>query len=388
MSVKIHHGPPGSYKTSGAVLDDFVEAVFSGRVIVTNVRGLYDEERVCNVLSEAFPRRKIPSSFELVWVDTDTEEGIFAIQTFFWWVDCGAFLLIDEAQTFWPSEMRQSDWRPFDFPGGMDAARIQGRPKDYLDAWTRHRHFNWDVVLTTPDIKLFHSKIRSVAETAYLHKNQAIVGLRGRYLEGMHLASKNGSASDFFVVRGRKIPKWIFSLYQSTSTGVVSDTGAGTPIWQNPKIAGLLIFIVVLVGFLISRGNPFKSFKAPSPSFNNTISMDNPSSSSVHAMASSSSNCSTPSAVYSYPNNDPFSIMSGKSIYYIGCKSGDNGRLIHLFEICSDIESTGTVITDFSLISLGYSVRRYDRELFVLSKDNLRYFVRTRGARYEKNSFF
>ena len=116
--------------------------------------------------------------------------------------------------------------------------------------------------------------------------------------------------------------------------------------------------------------------------------MDTSLSVSRSSVASSSSNRSTPSAVYSYPNNDPFSIMSGKSIYYIGCKSGDNGRLIHLFEICSDIESTGTVITDFSLISLGYSIHRYDRELFVLSKDNLRYFVRTRGFRYEKNSPF
>ena len=121
-------------------------------------------------------------------------------------------LMRSEAQAFWPSEMRPGDWKPFDLPGGIDASRIQGRPRDYADAWTRHRHFNWDIVLTTPDIKLFHSKIRSVSETAYLHKNQAIIGLRGRYLEGMHLASKNGNASDFFVVRGRKIPKWIFDL--------------------------------------------------------------------------------------------------------------------------------------------------------------------------------
>ena len=369
-------------------MDDLVAAVFAGRTVITNVRGLDDPERIVSTLQKAHPRKPIPPTFELVWVDTDTEEGIFAIQTFWWWADCGAFILIDEAQAFWPSEMRPGDWKPFDLPGGIDASRIQGRPRDYADAWTRHRHFNWDIVLTTPDIKLFHSKIRSVSETAYLHKNQAIIGLRGRYLEGMHLASKNGNASDFFVVRGRKIPKWVFDLYQSTSTGVVSDTNAGTPFWKHPKIAGLLIFLVFLVVFLVSRGNPFKVFKGtPDPS-NKTIVEDTSLSVSRSSVASSSSNRSTPSAVYSYPNNDPFSIMSGKSIYYIGCKSGDNGRLIHLFEICSDIESTGTVITDFSLISLGYSIHRYDRELFVLSKDNLRYFVRTRGFRYEKNSPF
>ncbi len=82
MSIKIHHGPPGSYKTSGAVMDDFVEAVFAGRVVITNVRGLNDEQRVREVLVDAFPRRVIPDTFELVWIDTDTEDGIFLIQSF------------------------------------------------------------------------------------------------------------------------------------------------------------------------------------------------------------------------------------------------------------------------------------------------------------------
>ena len=82
MAVKIHHGPPGSYKTSGAVMDDLVAAVFAGRTIITNVRGLDDSERIVSTLRKAHPRKPIPPTFELVWVDTDTEEGIFAIQTF------------------------------------------------------------------------------------------------------------------------------------------------------------------------------------------------------------------------------------------------------------------------------------------------------------------
>lgn len=387
MAVKIHHGPPGSYKTSGAVMDDLVAAVYAGRTVITNVRGLDDPERIVSTLQKAHPRKPIPPTFELVWVDTDTEEGIFAIQTFWWWADCGAFLLIDEAQSFWPSEMRASDWKPFDLPGGVDAARIQGRPRDYADAWTRHRHFNWDVVLTTPDIKLFHGKIRSVSETAYLHKNQAVIGLRGRYLEGMHLASKNGNASDFFIVRGRKIPKWVFDLYQSTSTGVVSDTNAGTPIWRNPKIAGLLIFLAVLLVFLISRGSPFKAFKGNPASSNKTVVENASPSVSGPVVASSPSNGPAVSVVPVYASDDPFADMSGKSISYIGSKPGLY-RPAHLFEIRSDVESSGTVITDTALISLGYSVRQYDRELFVLSRGNKKYFVRTRGVVYEKNSPF
>lgn len=387
MAVKIHHGPPGSYKTSGAVMDDLVAAVFAGRTVITNVRGLDDPERIVSTLRKAHPRKPIPPTFELVWVDTDTEEGIFAVQTFWWWADCGAFILIDEAQAFWPSEMRPADWKPFDLPGGVDASRIQGRPRDYADAWTRHRHFNWDIVLTTPDIKLFHSKIRAVSETAYLHKNQAVVGLRGRYLEGMHLASKNGNASDFFVVRGRKIPKWVFDLYQSTSTGVVSDTNAGTPLWKNPKIAGLLIFLAFLVAFLVSRGNPFKAFKGSPASSNKTVVENASPSASGPVVASSPSNGPAVSAVPVYASDDPFSRMTGKSIFYAGSKPGLY-RPVHLFEVCSDDEAIGTVFTDKALIELGYSIKRVDRELFILSQDNRQYFVRTRGVKYEKNTPF
>lgn len=84
--------PPGSYKTSGAVMDDFTDTVFSGRVVITNIPFLDDEQRVRDVLTKAFPRRTVPDSFELVWIDTETEEGIFLMQSFWTWADCGAFL--------------------------------------------------------------------------------------------------------------------------------------------------------------------------------------------------------------------------------------------------------------------------------------------------------
>lgn len=380
MSVKIHHGPPGSYKTSGAILDDFVEAVFAGRVVVTNVRGLDDPQRIRSVLSKEFPRRTIPESFELVWIDTDTEEGIFEMQAFFWWADCGAFILVDEAQAFWPSEMREKDWRPFDLPGGIDAARIQGRPRDYPDAWTRHRHFNWDIVLTTPDIKLFHSKIRSVSEAAYIHKNQAVIGIRGRYLEGMHLASSNGYASDFITVRGRKIPKWVFDLYQSTATGAVSDTKAGIAFWRDPKIMGLSIFLFAILAFLISRGNPLDIFRSKNAtsisvgSENSSVSLDSPTA-------------SFPSRAVS----DPFADLRGKSIWLAGNQAfytGGRRVEVFLFELKGSDESIGAMITSTTLSRLGYSVTRLDRNLVSVSKDGNEYFIRSRGIQGEKNSVF
>lgn len=376
MSVKIHHGPPGSYKTSGAVMDDFVEAVFAGRVVITNVRGLNDEPRIREVLSKAFPKRRIPDSFELVWVDTETEEGIFDIQAFWIWADCGAFILIDEAQAFWPSEMRPGDWVPFALRGGVDAARIQGRPRDYPDAWTRHRHFNWDIVLTTPDIKLFHAKIRSVSEAAYIHKNQALIGIRGRYLEGMHLASNNGFSSDLFSVRHRKIPSWVFELYQSTSTGVVSDTKAGQPFWRDPKIMGLAIFLLVIVAFLISRGNPLNIFRTKG-----TLA-DTPTSQNASVPMDPAS-----SALSGRPVSDPFDDLRGKTIWLVGSQSFLSGKRILetlLFELQGADEMMGVIITSDTLTRLGYSVTRINRNLVSVERDGQEYFIRSRGVQSEK----
>ncbi len=274
--------------------------------------------------------------------------------------------------------MRQSDWAPFALRGGVEAARIQGRPRDYADAWTRHRHFNWDVVLTTPDIKLFHAKIRSVSEAAYVHKNQALVGLKGRYLEGMHLASNNGYTSDMLTIRGRKIPSWVFDLYQSTATGVVSDTQAGLPFWKNPKILGLSLFLAVLVAFLISRGNPLNIFRpkgvlsAP-PSGQNSTGPAGAAGADLPGRAAS----------------DPFGDLKGKTIWFVGSqafRSGSGSGIAEtlLFELQSEEETTGVIITSDTLSRLGYSITRLNRNLVSVKKDGNEYFIRSRGVQSEK----
>lgn len=123
MSIKIHHGPPGSYKTSGAVGDDFVQAVLAGRTIITNVRGLSDRQNVIDVLSNAkkWGRNRfkaVPDSFDLIWIDTELEAGRDRLSRFFQWAPHGAFLLIDEAQTIWLKEWTTKELHKFDYEGG------------------------------------------------------------------------------------------------------------------------------------------------------------------------------------------------------------------------------------------------------------------------------
>ena len=91
MAIKIHHGPNGSYKTSGAVWDDAVPAAKSGRLIVTNIRGMSEDR-----FRALFP--DLPDSFELEYINHETQDGMDRIRTWFQWAPRDAFLIFDEAQ--------------------------------------------------------------------------------------------------------------------------------------------------------------------------------------------------------------------------------------------------------------------------------------------------
>lgn len=261
MSIKIHHGPPGSYKTAGAMGDDFLREARAGRVIVTNVRGVTR----ARVLDE-FP--DLPETFDVIQVEDKTNEGREKWAKWFHWVPKGAFLFIDEIQDIWPKSWRQTDLDLLDYPGGIEQAGKDDRPHNWAQAFDKHRHWNWDMVLTTPSYKKVRDDIKGTAEMAYKHKNLAIIGIRGRYIEGAHLADDDGgSASQFLTVNQKKVPKYVFKLYDSTATGTVTDTKAGFNLLKNPRVAIVLcIFFGVLV-FVGIRPAP-KMFGGSAPAAN------------------------------------------------------------------------------------------------------------------------
>jgi zona occludens toxin len=251
MSIKIHHGPPGSYKTAGAIADDLIPAAKAGRVIITNVRGMtYD--RFVNSFDD------LPDTFDLINIDTSTADGKIKMQEWFRWVPEGAFLHIDEAQDIFPKRWRDSDLQRFDFPGGADAAKAAGRPVNWEMAWDMHRHWNWDIVLTTPNIAKIRDDIRGASEGAFKHKNLGLLGIGGRYIEGFHLAEDSGKYDkDFISVSGAKrIPKIVWGLYESTTTGVFSDTKAGLSILKNPRILFFLFVFLGALAFVFRDGYP------------------------------------------------------------------------------------------------------------------------------------
>lgn len=260
MSLKIYHGAPGSYKTSGAVWNDFVPAVFEGRHIVTNVRGLSDPDKVISVLSSVkeFKKKEIPDSFKLIYIDTTESENLEKIRRWFHWIPDGALLLLDEIQMIYPKSITATQFKQFDYEGGLDAATAAGRFPTLALALEQHRHKNWDIVVTTPSIKLVHPVVRAVAETAFKHINNAIKTklLKGTYNEAFHLASQPGSKADIYVVRKRRIPKWVFQLYQSTATGQVTDTQAGGSVLSDPRLAMMIGVIALAVTFVFYNGIP------------------------------------------------------------------------------------------------------------------------------------
>lgn len=251
MSIKIHWGPPGSYKTAGAVQDDLIPAWKSGRTIITNIRGLNAES-----LASATGMHPDEGG-DLILVDSESAEGRARMARWFHWAPRGALIFVDEAQAVWPKAWTVRDLAELDYPGGTAQAEADSRPHCFTIAIDKHRHYNWDFVLTTPNIRKVRDEIRQAADGGYKHRNLALIGLRGIYVEGFHTAEDNGATpSDFLSITRKRIKKSVFRAYSSTSTGQTTDTISGTPLWKNPRLVGMVGFLIAIFAFLATRPVP------------------------------------------------------------------------------------------------------------------------------------
>lgn len=356
MSIKIHHGPPGSYKTAGAVKDDLIPAIKSGRPIVTNSRGVTLEG-----IFEAIP--DAPESLELIFVDQTTQEGRDKLARWFHWAPVGAFMLFDEAQSIFPKMWRDADIKALDYPGGFDQAKADNRPANWNDAWDMHRHFNWDVVLTTPRITKIRDDIRGAAEAAYKHKNLGLYGFlfKGSYIEAMHMADDNGTSSSAFqTITKKRIKKndITWQLYKSTSTGVHQDTKAGFNLFASPRILLPVGILVLAIGWVIHTGLPTVKTgsdlealaSASNPATVQNVQVDSPAG--------------VAPAVYHDPNSsnagkageispDLMHPYFGRTIIYQG-KITMKGQTLHLFLVKG--ENGDHQETSLGLIDHGYQI--------------------------------
>ncbi|MES9872498.1 MAG: zonular occludens toxin domain-containing protein [Candidatus Sedimenticola sp. 6PFRAG7] len=260
MSLKIHHGAPGSYKSSGAIQDDVIPALNEGRTIVSNIRGL-TRERVFDAIENHPKIEKLlsdmPDNINIIYVDTDTKKGRERMARWFHWAPKDAYIFIDEIQRIYPKRWTSRNIAELDYPGGAEEAEKVERPPTLEDAFDMQRHHNWDLCFTTPHIKKVRDDLRQAAERAYKHKNKALLGglpfLKGRYLEGDHTPDDNGTTTQLSSVIDKRINKHVFKLYDSTTTGKVSDTKAGQSIFKNPRLQVALGLFALSVGFGIYR---------------------------------------------------------------------------------------------------------------------------------------
>lgn len=245
MSIKIHHGPGGSFKTSGGVADDIIKIMKSGRMLVTNIRG-FSKELAIEVLG-----KEVHENFDVLYLDTDDKANREKMARFFHWAPQGAYIFIDEVQRIWNPKATTKEIATLCLPPDEP---VNNRPENLEAAFDMHRHQNWDFCFTTTNIKKVHPIIRGNAEFGYRHLNMGLIGIKGVYKEVTHDSSNDGmSKANQISVQFKWIPKKVFKLYKSTTTGEVSDTIAGKPLWKDPKILvlvlGLICFWTYLLGF-------------------------------------------------------------------------------------------------------------------------------------------
>lgn len=248
MPIKIFWGPPGSYKSAAAVWDEVAQCAKEGRHLITNIRGLN-----VGAIREHFP--EVAPTFTMDHFRNDDIEQLNNLRRWWHWAPPGAYIVLDEVQHVYPPAWTQKQLQTLDNPDDR-VINGNGIPKDLAGAFDMHRHGNWDLAFTTPNIKKVIPEIRMTAEGAYKHRNLAFVGLSGRFLQCQHAAEDNGNPSDFYSKRMRRIPQWVFKCYESTATGQVRDSAAGLSMFKNPRVLLILGLLGVVGALILNRPIP------------------------------------------------------------------------------------------------------------------------------------
>ncbi|AIY67083.1 zonular occludens toxin domain-containing protein [Pseudoalteromonas piratica] len=299
MAASIFHGPPGSFKSATATWFEIIPALRKGRLVITNIEGIYPLEEIEIALQEEFPE-----TAQLWRLSSQNEDGLNLWRNWFCWAPVGALILIDEVQDVYPTErtfkpeiecvykhistfkdLLPSHWYDYHIekldsikPEQLSSADIDdtGRelfnehghiiyPKNLKEAYMRHRKYNWDIVVATPDITSVHKYIRNVSEEAYCHKyfsglswipyfyRRPRIHLHPAKLDGKTITK--GDATNW-----KKVPLDVHKCYKSTATGAIT-AGRGKNIASLPlAIMGgaILVWVIAAIVFL-SNGDDGKT---------------------------------------------------------------------------------------------------------------------------------
>lgn len=259
MTAVIHHGPPGSYKTFSLVQRVVIPALKAGRVVVTNIRGLNNLNAIRDIVGE------IPESAAIYYLEPNTD-GFDAIARFFHWAPAGALIAMDEGQRVYPTRLRSFDY--LDQPDHIVIEDSQGQPLINVEtgqpvcrpatleiAFDQHRHYNWDIYISTPNIGKIHGEIRKVVEWAYRHRNNSglLPWYKDTWTEFRHDSEQSGKSISHYsgTPKRYKADHRIFNAYQSTATGKAKASAENISIFRDPKLQLMLAVLAICLIFVV-----------------------------------------------------------------------------------------------------------------------------------------
>lgn len=367
MTTGIIHGDPGSYKTATLVNDYLVPAIKQGRVVVTNIRGVKSAEEIAEIYGF-----ELPDESEIILVSFD-QEGFDRMAKFFHWVPQGALILMDEGQRIYPTRLR--DFSMHDLRNPEDEIR----PRTVEDSFDSHRHMNWDIYISTPNIGKVHKEIRAVAEFGYRHKNLATVFsfLKGRYKRVVHNAENSGNAMGHTISSSmRKIDKRCFDVYQSTATGKTKDAGSSVSFLKQPKVLlvlGIVFYSLYNLGSTLLWGDGLpRMFGGSAKTSVNPAGVNVAVDSGKTFSGVSGGTVSKRFVSTVVPGMTP---LSGSSLYHVGSINDDD-----LFQ-AEYSEEKIISLTGSELKALGFSISYRSSAFVQLVYNDIQIFVFSRPSR-------
>lgn len=237
----IHHGGNGSYKTCSVIEKYIVPAIRLGRPIITNINGI-DIELIC----KRFEIKETAS--RLIEFPIDTKKGLFAIGCWFHFAKPNSLIVIDEAQKVY---RRGDKLDIFDSP--------EATYKNINEALEEHRHQNWDIVLTTPNIQKMHTDIRQNMDMAFMQVNLTgrLPWIKHQYnlFEHDPEATGKSKAHQISDVVQCKVDQRVFGCYKTTRTGKAKNEQARSSILKNKKLrlfAAIIIACICYWGYMLA----------------------------------------------------------------------------------------------------------------------------------------
>lgn len=288
MAVYFRHGSNGSYKSAYAVWFEVVPALREGRLVVTNIEGLKPLKEIESLLGEKFP----PTA-QLIRIFTRSEEGVMLWQNWFCWMPIGALVVIDECQDLFSPDVgfkrEKALYRPLsefinylpdDFndvfnsrwlptppeqikEGDVDdTGRTEydeyGRiiyPYNFYGAFMRHRKYQWDIIMLTPDWTSIPTWLRGCAQEAYSHRSTDTF-FRKRKPRIFNHSPKStktdpSTKKDELYVTSKQIPIDVFALYKSTATGAFNESKSDISIFKSPRFILVTLLMFASAGYFL-----------------------------------------------------------------------------------------------------------------------------------------